>query len=50
MQGNQDLGAGGMGKMLVDEYGNPYIIVEEQGKKKRTTGIEQHKQNIIAQK
>merc|ERR1719265_1765607 len=39
-----------MGQMLVDDYGNPFILIEEQGRKKRVTGLEAHKQNIIAAK
>ena len=34
----------------VDEYGNPFCVIEEQGRKKRVQGIEAHKQNIIAAK
>lgn len=37
-------------QMAVDEYGNPFIIMEEQGKKKRLKGIEAHKANILAAK
>jgi len=50
MEAPPDLGAGGMGQMMVDEYGNPYVVIEEQGRKKRVQGIEAHKQNIIAAK
>merc|ERR1719199_411350 len=50
MEAPPDLGAGGMGQMMVDDYGNPYIVIEEQGRKKRVQGIEAHKQNIIAAK
>jgi len=39
-----------MGQLAVDEYGNPYIIMEEQAKKKRLKGIEAHKANILAAK
>lgn len=37
-----------MGQLAVDEFGNPFIIMEEQQKKKRLKGIEAHKANIIA--
>lgn len=46
----EDLGALNMGQMMVDEYGQPFIILEEQGRKKRAHGLEAHKQNIIAAK
>lgn len=39
-----------MGQLAVDEYGNPYIIMEDQQKKKRLTGIDAHKANILAAK
>jgi len=39
---------GNMGQMCYDEYGNPFIILEEQSQKKRAHGLEAHKQNIIA--
>jgi len=39
-----------MGQLAVDEYGNPFIIMEEQQKKKRLKGIEAHKANILAAK
>jgi T-complex protein 1 subunit epsilon len=39
-----------MGQLAVDEYGNPFIIMEEQAKKKRLRGIEAHKANILAAK
>jgi len=32
----------------MDEYGNPFIIMEEQDKKKRLKGVEAHKANILA--
>ena len=38
------------GQMIHDEYGNPYLILEEQSKQKRAHGIEAHKANIIAAK
>jgi len=34
----------------MDEYGNPFYIIEEQSKKKRLKGIEAHKANILAAK
>merc|ERR1712072_1233841 len=33
-----------------DEYGNPFIIMEEQEKKKRLRGLQAHKANILAAK
>eukprot|EP00933_Yihiella_yeosuensis_P046065 TRINITY_DN41533_c0_g1_i1.p1 TRINITY_DN41533_c0_g1~~TRINITY_DN41533_c0_g1_i1.p1 ORF type:complete len:578 (+),score=165.57 TRINITY_DN41533_c0_g1_i1:132-1736(+) len=36
--------------MAQDEYGNPFIIMEEQSKKKRLTGLDAHKANILAAK
>jgi T-complex protein 1 subunit epsilon len=43
-------GTFGAGQLAVDEYGNPFIIMEEQAKKKRLTGIDAHKANILAAK
>lgn len=40
--------AGPVGQLAVDEYGNPFIIMEEQAKKKRLTGLDAHKANILA--
>jgi len=40
----------GMGQLAVDEFGNPFIIMEEQAKKKRLRGLEAHKANILAAK
>merc|ERR1719174_697742 len=37
-------------QMAVDEFGNPFIILEEQAKKKRLKGLEAHKANILAAK
>jgi len=37
-------------QIAIDEYGNPFIIMEEQEKKKRLKGIEAHKANILAAK
>uniref|UniRef100_A0A7S1S716 T-complex protein 1 subunit epsilon n=1 Tax=Alexandrium catenella TaxID=2925 RepID=A0A7S1S716_ALECA len=42
--------AGQMGQLAVDEYGNPFIIMEEQQKKKRLQGLQAHKANILAAK
>jgi len=39
-----------VGQLAVDEYGNPFIIMEEQAKKKRLTGVDAHKANILAAK
>jgi|Transcript_85657 T-complex protein 1 subunit epsilon len=44
------LNGSSIGQLAVDEYGNPFIIMEEQGKKKRLKGIEAHKANILAAK
>jgi T-complex protein 1 subunit epsilon len=37
-----------MGQLAVDEYGNPFVIVKDQGQKKRLTGLDAHKANIFA--
>jgi len=34
--------------MVKDEYGNQYMVIEEQGHKSRVTGLEAHKANIMA--
>lgn len=39
-----------LGQLAIDEYGNPFIIMQEQEKKKRLKGIEAHKANILAAK
>lgn len=39
-----------MGQLAIDEYGNPFIIMEEQQKKKRLQGLQAHKANILAAK
>jgi len=39
-----------MGQMAVDEFGNQFLIMEEQAKKKRLTGLNAHKANILAAK
>jgi len=36
--------------LAVDEYGRPFLIVREQGQKKRLKGLEAHKSNIMAAK
>merc|ERR1719337_533028 len=43
-------GAGGMqmGQLAVDEFGNPFILVKDQGSKKRVRGLDAHKANIFA--
>ncbi|KAK3106362.1 hypothetical protein FSP39_018490 [Pinctada imbricata] len=38
------------GTLAFDEYGRPFIIVRDQDKKQRLTGIEAHKQHIMAAK
>ena len=38
----------GMGQLAVDEYGNPFIVVRDQGEKKRIKGLDAHKANILA--
>ena len=38
----------GMGQLAVDEYGNPFIVVKDQGDKKRIKGLDAHKANILA--
>lgn len=43
-------GGSNMGQLAIDEYGNPFIIMEEQAKTKRLKGIEAHKANILAAK
>jgi T-complex protein 1 subunit epsilon len=39
-----------MGQLAVDEFGNQFIIMEEQEKKKRLRGLQAHKANILAAK
>eukprot|EP01113_Clastostelium_recurvatum_P011515 TRINITY_DN1587_c0_g1_i3.p1 TRINITY_DN1587_c0_g1~~TRINITY_DN1587_c0_g1_i3.p1 ORF type:complete len:547 (-),score=142.79 TRINITY_DN1587_c0_g1_i3:21-1637(-) len=34
--------------LVFDEYGNPFIIIREQGQKERLKGIEAHKSHILA--
>jgi len=42
--------AGYVSQMAVDEYGNQFLVLDEQAKKKRLKGIEAHKANILAAK
>jgi len=42
--------AGYVSQMAVDEYGNQFLVLDEQSKKKRLKGIEAHKANILAAK
>jgi T-complex protein 1 subunit epsilon len=44
------LNGSNLGQLAIDEFGNPFIIMEEQGRKKRLKGIEAHKANILAAK
>ena len=37
-----------MGQLAVDEYGNPFVIVKDQGQKRRLTGLDAHRANIFA--
>ncbi|XP_076437215.1 T-complex protein 1 subunit epsilon-like [Babylonia areolata] len=39
-----------MGQIAFDEYGRPFIILRDQEKKSRLTGIEAHKSHILAAK
>jgi len=39
-----------VGQLAIDEYGNPFIIMEDQSKKKRLKGLDAHKANILAAK
>mmetsp|Transcript_112311 Transcript_112311/g.317441 ORF Transcript_112311/g.317441 Transcript_112311/m.317441 type:complete len:543 (-) Transcript_112311:78-1706(-) len=39
-----------IGQLAVDEYGNQFIIMEEQEKRKRLRGVEAHTANILAAK
>jgi T-complex protein 1 subunit epsilon len=39
-----------LGQLAIDEYGNPFIIMQEQDRKKRLKGLEAHKANILAAK
>mmetsp|Transcript_45750 Transcript_45750/g.99364 ORF Transcript_45750/g.99364 Transcript_45750/m.99364 type:complete len:549 (-) Transcript_45750:198-1844(-) len=36
------------GQLAMDEFGNPYIILQDQGRKKRLKGLEAHRANILA--
>eukprot|EP00457_Paulinella_chromatophora_P006131 gb/GEZN01006149.1/.p1 GENE.gb/GEZN01006149.1/~~gb/GEZN01006149.1/.p1 ORF type:complete len:548 (-),score=93.76 gb/GEZN01006149.1/:33-1676(-) len=45
----QEQGISGQGLPVVyDQYGRPFILLRDQGKQKRTKGIEAHKANIMA--
>jgi len=44
------MGGSNFGQIAIDEYGNPFIIMEDQGSKKRLKGVEAHKANILAAK
>lgn len=41
---------GGQGALTFDEYGRPFIILREQEKQKRLTGLQAHKSHIMAAK
>ncbi|KAI8495567.1 PREDICTED: T-complex protein 1 subunit epsilon-like [Branchiostoma belcheri] len=41
---------GGLGSLAFDEYGRPFIILRDQDKKTRLTGIQAQKQHILAGK
>ena len=36
-----------MGQVAFDEYGRPFIIIQDQDSKQRLIGIEAHKVNIL---
>lgn len=38
------------GSLAFDEYGRPFIIIRDQDKKKRLTGLEAHKSHVMAAK
>lgn len=40
----------GMGQMIFDEYGRPFIIMRDEDTKQRLSGIEAHKSHILAAK
>lgn len=40
----------GVGSLAFDEFGRPFIIMKDQEKQKRMTGIEAHKSHILAAK
>jgi len=40
----------GVGSLAFDEFGRPFIIMKDQEKQKRLTGIEAHKSHILAAK
>ncbi|KAF4672778.1 T-complex protein 1 subunit epsilon [Perkinsus olseni] len=37
-----------VGQLAVDEYGNPFVIMQDQNDKKRVTGLDAQKTNILA--
>eukprot|EP00933_Yihiella_yeosuensis_P060703 TRINITY_DN6345_c0_g1_i1.p1 TRINITY_DN6345_c0_g1~~TRINITY_DN6345_c0_g1_i1.p1 ORF type:complete len:545 (-),score=117.99 TRINITY_DN6345_c0_g1_i1:165-1799(-) len=37
-----------MGQLAVDDYGNPFIIIEEKAKEQRLTGLAAHRASILA--
>jgi len=39
---------GSMGSLAFDEYGRPFLILRDQDKQKRISGIEAHKVRICA--
>jgi len=39
-----------MGQLATDEYGNQFIIMKDQGEKKRLKGLDAHRSNILAAK
>merc|ERR1719214_110479 len=39
-----------MGQLAMDEYGNQFIIMEDQEEKKRVRGLQAHRANILAAK
>jgi len=39
-----------MQQLAIDEYGNPFIVIEEQSKRSRLRGLDAHRANIIAAK
>eukprot|EP00808_Paulinella_micropora_P027003 g72529.t1 len=51
MQGMKGMKGDGMGEglpVVYDQYGRPFILLRDQGKQKRTRGLEAHKANIMA--
>jgi len=37
-----------MQQLAIDEYGQPFIVIEEQSKKRRLKGLDAHRSNILA--